>query len=119
MKNCGNYVQKYNAEEGSDECEAVAVYLYPELLQTIYRNEVPSFLTDDSVPEPKKLIGNQLIEQYMTNLSIYFEEPDTFDEKVIRKRLNDNSRRGLNLFAKALLEKGGSRCHSIFIMVSI
>lgn len=82
MKNCGNYVQKYLAEDESNECEAIAVYLYPELLRTIYKNEVPSFLVSDDIPVPKKLIGNQLIEQYMNNLSIYFEEPETLDEEL-------------------------------------
>jgi len=28
------------------------------------------------------LIGNQLVEQYMNNLSIYFENPDAFDEEL-------------------------------------
>lgn len=83
LKNCGNYVQTYHAEDASNECEAVAVYLYPELLKTIYKNEVPSFLTDNqSVPIPKKLIGNQLIEQYMNNLAIYFDAPETLDEEL-------------------------------------
>lgn len=37
----------------------------------------------------------------------FFHEPAIFDDKVIRKRLNDDSRRGLNLFAEALLGKEG------------
>ncbi|GAB5416884.1 MAG: hypothetical protein Crog4KO_17510 [Crocinitomicaceae bacterium] len=83
LKNCGNYVQTYHGEAATDECEAVAVYLYPELLKTIYKNEVPSFLTENhSIPVPKKLVGNQLIEQYMNNLAIYFESPESFDEEL-------------------------------------
>ena len=83
MKHCGNYIQKYIADENSQECEAVAVYLYPELLKEIYKNEVPSFLKPEvAIPLPKKLIGNKLIEQYMSNLSIYFESPETLDEEL-------------------------------------
>lgn len=83
MKNCGNYVQTYHGEDASNDCEAVAVYLYPELLKTIYKNEVPSFLTENhSIPVPKKLVGNQLIEQYMNNLAIYFESPESLDEEL-------------------------------------
>ena len=83
MKQCGNYVQRYIADENSDECEAIAVYLYPELLKEIYKDEVPSFLKQkEDVPQPKKLIGNKLIEDYMNNLSIYFENPETLDEEL-------------------------------------
>ncbi len=82
MKNCGNYVQNYLSSDQSEECEAIAVYLYPELLKEVYRNEVPSFLKSDEIPVPKKFIGNELIEQYMNNLSIYFEQPDSIDEEL-------------------------------------
>ncbi|MGB0346398.1 MAG: helix-turn-helix transcriptional regulator [Balneolaceae bacterium] len=82
IKNCNNYVQKYLASEESDEVEAIAIYLYPKLFQMIYKDEVPSFLTQNEVPIPKKLISNKLIEQYMMNLSIYFEDPDTLDEEL-------------------------------------
>jgi len=83
MKQCGNYVQKYQSDDHSEGCEAIAIYLYPDLLKEIYKDEVPSFLkTKEEAPIPKKFIGNQLIEQYMNNLSIYFEDPDAFDEEL-------------------------------------
>ncbi len=82
LKNCGQYVQKYIGINDTDECEAIAVFLYPELIKEIYKDQVPSFLISDSVPVPKKLIGNKLIDQYMSNLSIYFEEVEAFDEAL-------------------------------------
>lgn len=82
VKNCNRYVQRYQPNEGAEECEAIAVYLYPELLRTIYQSEVPSFMQWPTVPAPKKYIGNQLIEQYMTNLALYFEAPEAFDEEL-------------------------------------
>ena len=82
IKNCNHYIQRYIPSDGSEECEAIAVYLYPELLKIIYKNEVPSFLKHKSAPKPKKLIHNKLIEQYMNNLVVYFEEPDALDEEL-------------------------------------
>lgn len=83
LKQCGNYVQRYIAEEQEEEVEAIAVYLYPNLLKEIYKNEIPSFLTPEAtIPQPKKYISNTLIEQYMSNLAIYFEDPDAFDEEL-------------------------------------
>ncbi|MEO0900081.1 MAG: helix-turn-helix domain-containing protein [Bacteroidota bacterium] len=82
LKNCGRYIQEFRSEEKDAICEAIAVYLYPALLKEIYKKEIPSFLTYEESPQPKKLIGNKLIEQYMHNLSIYFEEPEAFDEEL-------------------------------------
>jgi len=82
IKNCNNYVQRYQPRNGEEECEVIAVYLYPELLKTIYKDEIPSFLKTDGNQNPKKLIGNRLIEQYMTNLAIYFQEPEALDEEL-------------------------------------
>jgi len=81
-KNCGSYVQKYVTSEKSESCEAIAVYLYPELLQEIYRDDVPSFITSENNSIPKKLIGNKLIEHYMNNLVVFFEDPDAIDEEL-------------------------------------
>ncbi len=82
LKNCGRYVQKFLSDEKDEICEAIAIYLYPDLLKEIYKEEVPSFLQIEKVSAPKKFIGNKLIEQYMNNLSIYFEEPDSLDEEL-------------------------------------
>ena len=82
LKNCGRYVQSFTSHQDAKVCEAIAVYLYPKLLKEIYREEVPSFLKIKGPIQPKKLIGSQLVEQYMNNLSIYFEAPDAFDEEL-------------------------------------
>ncbi|MFK7785046.1 MAG: helix-turn-helix transcriptional regulator [Crocinitomicaceae bacterium] len=82
VKNCNNFVQRYLPSSGSKECEAIAVFLYPDLLKTIYRDEVPSFMEAEHQEKPKKLIGNKLIEQYMNTLLMYFEDPEVVDEEL-------------------------------------
>ena len=82
IKNCSNYVQRYVPNDGSEECVAIAIYLYPDLLKTIYKDEIPTFLKNSTSERPRKLIGNKLIEQYISNLAIYFEEPDALDEDL-------------------------------------
>ncbi len=75
LKNCGRYVQNFQPKD-NDTCIAIAVFLYPDLLKEIYKHDVPSFFKVEK-PTPKNYIGNKLIEQYMKNLSLFFEEPDT------------------------------------------
>ena len=88
IKNCSNYIQRYQPNKGSEECEAIAIYLYPDLLRSIYQLEIPSFLKNrDHIP--KKLIGNHLLEQYLNNLMILFEEPDVLDEELGKLKLKE------------------------------
>jgi AraC-like DNA-binding protein len=89
IKNCNNYVQRYIPKEKSEECEAIAIYLYPALLNEIYKDEIPSFLKNVGTPSAKKLIGNELIEQYINNLSIYFENPEVLDEDLAVLKLKE------------------------------
>ncbi len=88
-KNCGTYVQKFELSAGEEGCEAIAVYLYPELLKEIYKDEIPSFIVSNEIPKPKKFIANKLIEQYMNNLSIYFESPESIDEELSILKLKE------------------------------
>jgi hypothetical protein len=82
IKNCGNYVQHFLPSDTAEVFEAVVVYLYPDSLREIYKDKIPSFLSDETVHLPKKLIANKLIEQFMGNLFLYFEDPDAFDDEL-------------------------------------
>ena len=81
-KNCGSYVQTFLSSETSDSCEAIAVYLHQDILKEIYRDEVPSFIKKDGNKPPEKFVANELIDQYMANLFIYFKNPDMLDEDL-------------------------------------
>jgi len=81
-KSCGNFLQTFMDAGEHEHCEAIAVYLYPDMLQEIFKNEIPSYLVRQETPQPKNYISNVLIEQYMQNLSIYFENIEAFDEEL-------------------------------------
>jgi len=89
IKSCGQYVQRFVPNAGSEECEAIAIYLYPDLFRSIYKNEIPSFLKSEATEPPKKLIGNKLIQQYIANLIIFFEDPEALDEELSILKLKE------------------------------
>ena len=45
LMKCGSYLIKMLSEDEEGTYEAIAVHLYPEILNKIYQNELPSFLT--------------------------------------------------------------------------
>ena len=90
VKKCGNYMASFLQSKDGGECEAVAVYLYPEVFREIYKHQVPSFMKPlQKVIPPKKLIGNELIEKYMNNLFVYFDNPTLIDEELAILKLKE------------------------------
>lgn len=90
IKKCGNYVSHYLKTEEHQECEAVAIYLYPELFQEIYKNQLPSFLKEtEQHIRPPKMVANELIDKFINNLFIYFENPSLIDEELALLKLKE------------------------------
>ncbi len=89
LKSCGSYVQKFKANSGEKDCEAIAVFLYPALLKEIFKNDIPDLDGHALSHKPRKFIANRLIEQYMTNLSIYFDDPSAMDEELGTLKLKE------------------------------
>ncbi len=89
VKNCGSYVQQFLHSDMAKPCEAIAVYLHRDMLLEIYKDEVPHFLKKDGNKAPEKFVSNELIDQYMANLFIYFENPDIFDENLAVIKLKE------------------------------
>lgn len=89
VKNCGNYIQQFLHPDSTKPCEAIAVYLHRDILLEIYKDEVPYFLKKDGNKAPEKFVSNELIDQYMANLFIYFDNPGIFDEKLAVIKLKE------------------------------
>jgi len=90
LKKCGNYIARFFGSEQSNECEAVAVYLYPDLLQELYKNKLPEFLKQsDKIIPPSKIVADDMIEKYMSNLFDYFDNPEIVDEELALHKVKE------------------------------
>ncbi|WP_339614276.1 AraC family transcriptional regulator [uncultured Winogradskyella sp.] len=81
-KNCGSYVQKLICTTDKNECEIVLVYLHRDVLIDIYKDDIPSFLRKDSNKHPEKFISNELVDQFINSLFIYFNNPSLIDDEL-------------------------------------
>ncbi len=88
-KNCGNYIQTFLSSGTSKTCEAIAVYLHKDTLKEIYKDELPYFLKKEGNKPPEKFVANELIDQYMANLFIYFDHPEILDEELAIIKLKE------------------------------
>ena len=90
LKRCGNYVSHFQKSDTGEDCEAVAIYFFPDVLHEIYKNEIPAFLKYPAKDvAPQKVVANELIDKYINNLFIYFQNPELIDEELAVLKLKE------------------------------
>jgi AraC-like DNA-binding protein len=87
--NCGNFISKFESGEGGDDYQAVVTLLYPDLFQEIYKNELPSFLSKQIAQPPKILVGDQLLEDFVKGMIIYFQNQELIDDDLVKLKLKE------------------------------
>ncbi|MGL1886122.1 MAG: helix-turn-helix transcriptional regulator [Reichenbachiella sp.] len=89
VKSCSNYLSR-GLQSSNNTLEAIAVYLYPEVLREIFDNDFPRILKQsENTAAPKKIVTNNLLEKYISNLMIYFENPELVDEDLAKLKLKE------------------------------
>ena len=91
LMKCGNYTCNMLASQHSETYQALAVHFYPDVLQKVYENGLPEFLTDQipSNIEMSKLNGDALIHQYIEGVLFYFENPDLVNDEILILKLRE------------------------------
>ncbi len=90
LKSCGNFISNYLKDPDGSDFEAAVIYFYPEVLKEIYQHELPPFVMKDAqAMPPRKLLGNEMIDQFMESLFIYFENEELLDENLARLKIQE------------------------------
>jgi AraC family transcriptional regulator, exoenzyme S synthesis regulatory protein ExsA len=93
LMKCGIHFTEWLDSHKYKKCEAIAVHLYPEVLKEIYKNEIPDFmkrhrrLSNDA--SALKISGNRLVENYVSSMKFYFENPQLADKELIIIKLKE------------------------------
>ncbi len=104
LMKCGNYVAKMRSEKENGKYSAFAVHFYPDVLKTIYHNDLPKFL-DNSVQNTSKVdmtkvASNLLIDKFIQDFLVYFDNPHLVTTDLLELKLKEiilllfNSRNG-------------------------
>lgn len=90
---CGLYFTTWMESSVVDECEAIAVHLYPEILKWVYGNEMPAFIKE--LPKTRDtqttltVSGDELVSSYFQSLLFYFDNPALVDDELIKLKLKE------------------------------
>ncbi len=89
---CGNYLNEWLAADEGNECEAIAVHFYPEVLRKIYDKEFPTFIQKaQSYPSApiEKVKSGKLLANYIASLQFYFENPELVSEELLKLKVKE------------------------------
>lgn len=93
LMKCGMYFTEWIASTEYEQCEAIAVHLYPEVLKKVYENEIPDFVKHykkvENVTSMYKVESDVLIEHYIQSMNFYFQNPALVDEDLIKIKLKE------------------------------
>ncbi|MBB3699386.1 helix-turn-helix domain-containing protein [Flammeovirga yaeyamensis] len=89
---CGAYMNFWKENKDETQNEAILVHLYPETLQSIYANQLPSFLSENKGKKhstAEKLKISSMIENYISSLNFYFENPSIVTDELIQLKVKE------------------------------
>jgi hypothetical protein len=90
VKSCGNFISNYFKDSEGNDFEAIVIYFYPDTIKELYSELEPIVATHSSKSSPPtKMVGNNLIEQFVEGLQIYFENEDLMDEYLAKLKIKE------------------------------
>lgn len=87
---CGSYVVDWLKSAGESVTLVYAVHLYPDILKSIYRNELPRFILEKNKKEfIRKIIPENTISKFIESLDFYFGNPGLVTEELLELKVKE------------------------------
>lgn len=88
---CGKYLADLFEYGGAEEYEILVFHLYPEVLKSIYKNELPP-LAKSQVSKPsyfKTVNSSPLVSDFVESLQFYFKNPQLVNNEVLELKIKE------------------------------
>ena len=87
---CGSYFADLLKYSDSDRYEILVVHLYPDILRSIYKHEIPSFVNN---AESRSFIHNiaphDIIKKFIESLYFYFDNPGLVGDELLELKIRE------------------------------
>jgi AraC-like DNA-binding protein len=87
---CGSYFVEWM--KCSEQCpiQVYAIHLHKEILRSIYRNELPSYITQKREHQfAQKVIPDHTLTKFIESLDFYFESPGLVNQELLELKLRE------------------------------
>ncbi len=90
VKRCGHHISNFIKTPENDTCEAIVIYFHPDLIRSIYQDEILDFIRKgNAATGPIEYFNIDLIGSFITNLNIYFDNPALMDDDLAIIKLKE------------------------------
>ena len=92
LMKCGTFVNSWESTIGNDLCEIIAIHITPNVLDLVFKDDLPEFLSNGKGEKPVDLlkIGNlTVIDEYIKGLVFYFDNPALMTKDLMILKLKE------------------------------
>ena len=87
---CGNHFVDLIKELGDGVIEVVFIHLFPQVLQSIYQDELPKLLQKRVDFNHLNVISKEtVLEKYVESLDFYFATPELVNEEILNAKMKE------------------------------
>ena len=87
---CGTYFADLFQNNASGNCEVCVIHLFPDILETIFKEEIPFFVKEQkSSKYTYSLSQKNVIDHFITSLDFYFDNPEMAKEEIIYLKIKE------------------------------
>lgn len=87
---CGSYFADLIQRSESRKCEIFAIHLHKEILQELYKDEVPDFIKSNvKKPFAQKINQQEIITHFIKNLEFYFQNPTLVNDDLLKLKIKE------------------------------
>ncbi|MEM8908301.1 MAG: AraC family transcriptional regulator [Bacteroidota bacterium] len=92
LMKCGSFLNHWKSADRGQPCEIITIHITPDILNTIYENKIPDFLTKSTGRSDKifkKIPRKTIVDEYIKGLVFYFDNPFLINEELIILKLKE------------------------------
>jgi AraC-like DNA-binding protein len=87
---CGSYFAELIQKSKNQNCEIFAIHLHKDVLQELYKDEVPSFIKpNDKKPFAQKIEKHEIIIHFIESLEFYFQNPTLVNDELLKLKIKE------------------------------
>lgn len=106
---CGNYFADLIKKSENQNCEIFAIHLHRDILQELYKDEIPNFIKPNGEKYfAQKIQRHDIIIHFIESLEFYFQNPTLVNDDLVKLKIKelillllqtDNAKNIISLFS--------------------
>ena len=89
---CENFVNTWLENEDDEPSEVIVIQFYPEVLNLIYRNQIPDLFSSNNVVKAnpvEKIPPNEIMKNYIKGLRYYLNNPNFLNKELLQIKIQE------------------------------